>query len=171
MIFAARHRSARALARYAEDCGEFREAATLLRATLATLRIYARTSECAIFLADEQGNLYAECADGIAVAKLGVDDPAVVRLRTSRAAVDRASYANFTAADIAFPMLRRRDLIGAIFCTLPARAEAYSPEELDALAAVAREVGASLVALEAAAAQRLAGEVAELRARLALELS
>jgi hypothetical protein len=68
-------------------------------------------------------------------------------------------------------MLRRRALIGAIFCTLPARAEPYSPEERDALAEVAREVGASLVALEAAAAQRLAGENAELRARLALELS
>jgi hypothetical protein len=170
-IFAARHRAANALLRFAEDCGDFREADALLRTTLSTLRIYARTSRCAIFLAAEDGDLYAKYSDGIQIAKLGVDDPTVVRLRTSRAPVDRAGYALLTVADIAFPMLRRRSLIGAIFCSLPARAEPYSPEERDALAEVAREVGASLVALEAAAAQRLAAEVAELRARLALELS
>jgi hypothetical protein len=170
-IFAARHRAANALLRFAEDCGDFREADALLRTTLATLRIYARTSQCAIFLAAEDGDLYAKYTDGIQVTKLGVDDPTVVRLRTSRAPVDRDEYELLTIADIAFPMLRRRSLIGAIFCSLPKRAEPYSPEELDALAEVAREVGASLVALEAAAAQHLAAEVAELRARLALEMS
>jgi hypothetical protein len=171
VIFEARHRAANALKRFAEDCGEFQEADALLRTTLATLKMYARVSECAIFLADEQGNLYAECTDGISVAKLSVDDPTVVRLRTSRAPFDRISYGHLSIADIVFPMMRRRSLIGAIFCTLPSRSEPYSPEERDALAEVAREVGASLVALEAAAAQRLAGENAELRARLALELS
>jgi hypothetical protein len=171
VIFEARHRAANALRRFAEDCGEFQESDALLRTTLSTLKMYGRVSECAIFLADEQGNLYAECADGIATAKLSVDDPTVVRLRTSRAPFDRISYGHLTIADIVFPMLRRRALIGAIFCTLPSRSEPYSPEEREALAEVAREVGASLVALEAAAAQRLAGENAELRARLALELS
>jgi len=171
VIFEARHRAANALKRFAEDCGEFQESDALLRTTLATLKMYGRVSECAIFLADETGNLYAECADGIATAKLSVDDPTVVRLRTSRAPFDRISYGHLTIADIVFPMMRRRSLIGAIFCTLPSRSEPYSPEERDALAEVAREVGASLVALEAAAAQRLAGENAELRARLALELS
>jgi hypothetical protein len=171
VIFEARHRAANALKRFAEDCGEFQEADALLRTTLATLKLYGRVSECAIFLADEPGNLYAQCADGISTAKLSVDDPTVVRLRTSRAPFDRISYAHLTIADIVFPMMRRRSLIGAIFCTLPSRSEPYSPEERDALAEVAREVGASLVALEAAAAQRLAGENAELRARLALELS
>jgi hypothetical protein len=171
VIFEARHRAANALRRFAEDCGEFQEADALLRTTLATLKMYGRVSECAIFLADEPGNLYAECADGISTAKLSVDDPTVVRLRTSRAPFDRISYGHLTIADIVFPMMRRRSLIGAIFCTLPSRSEPYSPEEREALAEVAREVGASLVALEAAAAQRLAGENAELRARLALELS
>jgi hypothetical protein len=171
VIFEARHRAANALRRFAEDCGEFQEADALLRTTLATLKMYGRVSECAIFLTDEPGNLYAECADGISTAKLSVDDPTVVRLRTSRAPFDRISYGHLTIADIVFPMMRRRSLIGAIFCTLPNRSEPYSPEEREALAEVAREVGASLVALEAAAAQRLAGENAELRARLALELS
>jgi hypothetical protein len=143
VIFEARHRAANALHRFAEDCGEYQEADALLRTTLATLKMYGRVSECAIF----------------------------VRLRTSRAPFDRISYGHLTIADIVFPMMRRRSLIGAIFCTLPSRSEPYSPEERDALAEVAREVGASLVALEAAAAQRLAGENAELRARLALELS
>jgi hypothetical protein len=55
VIFEARHRAANALHRFAEDCGEYQEADALLRTTLATLKMYGRVSECAIFLADETG--------------------------------------------------------------------------------------------------------------------
>ncbi len=169
-IFAARHRAANALRRFADDCGEFRTSDALLTATLDTLSTFARVSACAIYLADEQGDLHSAGSEGILSADWSGDDVAVVRMRTSRAPIARASFPQLANADIAFPMLRRRSLIGAIACLLPPRAEPYSPEEHEALSHLAREVGASLVALEAIAAQRLAAENADLRLRLGIQI-
>lgn len=165
-IFAARHRAANALRRFADDCGEFRTSDALLTATLDILSAFARVSACAIYLADEHGDLHSAGSEGRLSADWSGDDVAVVRMRTSRAPIARTSFPQLANADIAFPMLRRRSLIGAIACLLPARAEPYSPEEHEALSYLAREVGASLVALEAIAAQRLAAENADLRLRL-----
>jgi hypothetical protein len=168
-IFAARHRSANALRRFADDCGEYRSEAALLAATLDTLHTYARVSACGVFLLDEEGDLHPRASDEAYAQTWSGDDVAVVRMRTSRKVIFRSELPQLRLADVAFPMLRRRTLIGAIACTLPARSEPYSPEECDALETVAREVGASLTALEAVAAQRLATENTELRARLAIE--
>jgi hypothetical protein len=168
-IFAARHRSANALRRFADDCGEFRSESALFAATHKALHGFARVSACGIFLADEQGDFVAKMSDTAFPESWSGDDGALVRMRTSRGAVFRGDDSRLSLADVAFPMWRRRALIGAIVCDLPDGAEPYSPEECEALAIVAREVGTSLVALEAAAAQRLTAEIAELRARLAVE--
>jgi len=63
-------------------------------------------------------------------------------------------------------MTRRGGLAGAILIALPPRSEPYTPQERDAIATVARNAGAVIVALEAAAVQRLTLENALLRDRL-----
>lgn len=157
VVFAARHRAANAILRFTDDVCEFRSRDALIAATDETLRLYARAASIAILIADDDGNL----SGGPLV--LSVDHPVTVRLRTSRVPIDRATFPQLTMADIAFPMTRRRDVTGVILVTLPPRAEPYSPEERDAIALLAREVGAALVALDAADAKRLAAELTLVR--------
>ena len=127
IIFGARHFAANALVRFAEDCGEFRTRESLIAATLNVVRVYGRTLGCAIFLANEDGDLSFVAGEGIATARLDADDVSVVRMRTMRGILKRRSFPFLTVADMAFPMLRGRALAGTMFCTLPLRAEPYSP--------------------------------------------
>ena len=94
------------------------------------------------------------------------DDVLVLRLRDGHEPVLRSSFPGLVDADVALPMLVRGTLTGIVLVALPERAEPYSPEELHALAFVAREVAFALVALDAAEAKRLREEIAALRARL-----
>jgi hypothetical protein len=92
----------------------------------------------------------------------------VIRLKSSRTWLERATFPLLTQADLAFPMIVRGRLIGALLCTLPPRAEPLSPEEFDAIAYLMREAGATLVAMDAADAHRLREENLALQARLIL---
>ena len=80
--------------------------------------------------------------------------------------MERSSFPELDFANVAFPLLVRDSLTGLIACVLPPHAEPYSPEEMDALTMLTREVATALVALDALDAQRLRLEVEELRARL-----
>ena len=173
VIFAARHRAANAILRFADECGECRTVESLIQLTLETIRLFGRTAGCALYLADENGDLIMAPGGDLVTLRLDADDAAVIRMRASRAPVERASFPQLREGDYAFPMARRRGLAGAIVCALPPRAEPYSPEERDGLAVLAREVGTAIIALEASTAGRLAAEaerleeeVARLRARL-----
>ena len=107
------------------------------------------------------GNLQYAAGDDSANATLGVDHPAVVRMRTSRRTLERALFPFLEEAEYAVPMLRQRELAGAVLITLPAGSEPYSPEERSALFALAQKLGT------AADATQLTSELAELRLRLA----
>lgn len=161
VFFGARHRAANELLAFADECPEYRSHAALFDAALKTLRLYARPLSCALYIADGRGDLTHAAGDASASDVLSADHPAVVRLRTSRRILERSAFPLLDQAEIAVPMLRPRELAGAILLTLPANAEPYSPEERNALFVLAQKLGA------AADATHLTAELAELRLRLA----
>ena len=168
VLFAARHRSANALKRFADEVALFREPSALVTALLDTLLAFTRIDRCAILLADRDDNLVVSDSRALAVPFIAADDVVAVRLKSSRCSVERASFPLLTQADLAFPMVVRGRLIGVLLASLPERAEPLSPEEFDAIAFLMREAGATLVAMDAADAHRLREENLALQARLAL---
>jgi hypothetical protein len=168
LLFAARHRAANAVKRFADEVALFREPGALVSALLDTLTTFTRVHGCEVLLADPGEDLIMVHSRNLSVGHIAADDPVAVRLKSSRTWLERTTFPLFTQADLAFPMIVRGRLVGALLCTLPARAEPLSPEEFDAIAYLMREAGATLVAMDAADAHRLREENLALQARLAL---
>jgi hypothetical protein len=168
LLFAARHRAANAVKRFADEVALFREPGALVSALLDTLTTFTRVNGCEVLLADPGDDLIRADARNLSVGRIAADDPVAVRLKSSRTWLERATFPLLKQADLAFPMIVRGRLIGVLLCTLPARAEPLSPEEFDAIAYLTREAGATLVAMDAADAHRLREENLALQARLAL---
>ena len=168
LLFAARHRAANAVTRFADEVALFREPHALVGALLDTLVTFTRIDRCEMLLADHDEDLLIADSRGLAVAAISSDHPVVVRLKSSRSWVSRATFPLLADADLAFPMVVRGRLIGALLCALPPRAEPLSPEEFEAITYLMREAGATLVAMEAADAHRLREENLALQSRLAL---
>jgi GAF domain len=166
LFFAGRHRDANAVSDFAREVHLFSRRGPLLDGTIDVLRRNARVLSCAIFLADETGALMLARGEANGIVQLDPESRVPLRLRSSRAPVDRSTFPGLDFADVAFPLLVRDTLTGLVSCLLPPHAEPYSPEEMDALTMLAREVATALVALDALDAQRLRLEVDELRARL-----
>jgi len=82
---------------------------------------------------------------------VSMNDPIVVRMRSSLAPVDlgamRSSLGN---AGTAFPMLSRGRMLGALVCGDKTAERAYDPHERDLLAHLAHEAGTSLLFLRTA---------------------
>ncbi len=163
IIFASRHRSVKALHQFSREAQLIAEPRRLFDATVWTLRTFARVSDCDIMLRSDNATFQSVLHSG---RRYHEDDVVVVRLRSSREPVLRAAFPGLVDADVAFPMVVRGVLTGIVLAALPARAEPYSPEEFDALAGMAREIGFSLVAADAAETKHLREENAALRARL-----
>lgn len=79
--------------------------------------------------------------------RLGVNDPACVRLRANLAETDLEDLQSALGRDgQAFPVALRGVLLGMLVCT-PRPGELYTPKERGLLAHLAHEVGASLHAM------------------------
>ena len=161
VVFGARHRAAKELLAFADECAEYRSHDTLFDAAVKTLHLHARPLACSLYIADARGDLVCSAGADPVGTILGADHPAVVRLRTSRRILERSNFSLLAEAAIAVPMLRPRELAGAILITLPALAEPYSPEERNALFTLAQKLGS------AADATQLISENAEMRLQLA----
>jgi hypothetical protein len=166
MFFARRHRDANALSDFAREVHLFSRREPLLDGTIEVLLTNARVTSCAIFLVDETGALMLARGDANGVVRIDPESRVPLRLRSSRAPVERSTFPALDFANVAFPLLVRDSLTGLVSCALPPHAEPYSPEEMDALGMLTREVATALVALDAFDAQHLRLEVEELRARL-----
>jgi len=74
VLFAARHRAANAVRRFAEEVAVFREPSALVRALLATLTAFTRVERCAVLLADRDDELIMADSRGLSVAAISPDD-------------------------------------------------------------------------------------------------
>lgn len=160
LLFAKRHRAANAITRFAAEVPLISDRERLIENLVWTLRTYARVMDCDVLLRDEDGVYYSATGSG---RRMDADDLIAVRLRATRAPVSRTEYPGLTDADEALPMTVRGELTGVVFCKLSETEEPYSPEEIDALRLLAREVAFTIVSLEAAEAKMLREQLASLR--------
>lgn len=161
VLFAKRHRAANAITRFAAEVPLMSSREHLIENVVWTLRTYARVADCDVLLRDEAGTFHSATGSG---RRLDADDLIIVRLRATHAPVSRAEYPGLSDADEALPMTVRGELTGVIYCKLLENEEPYSPEEIDALRLLSRELAFTIVSLEAAEAKGLREELELLRA-------
>jgi hypothetical protein len=86
-------------------------------------------------------------AEGRFPARIGLDDPLIVKLRRWNEPVDTRDVRTAFPDGMVFPVTARGKLHGALACTAKRDGSAFDPDERESLSQVARGVGAGLDAL------------------------
>ncbi len=143
VFFRRRHEDEAALRRFAHESAYITDRGILLdRATREVLE-HTNARDATILLRTGAGGYVAGRAD--TVTNVGENDPGIVALKAwSKPVSLHALSGSELHGDVAFPMISRGDLLGALVCGPKRDGEAYAPDESDALFALAREVGVAL---------------------------
>jgi hypothetical protein len=155
LFFRKRHATEAALREFARDVAFIGDRAIVVRRAVETIANHAELS-ATCFLEVRGGFTYA-CSSGPAPVALGVDrnDPAVVRMLATRSVVDLHAIATPIVGDFVFPMFTRDRLAGFIACGDKVDGvAAYAPDEIEAIAAVARATALALDLLRVEALER-----------------
>jgi hypothetical protein len=139
VFFRKRHEDELAIRMFAHEAPFITDGATLLARAVTVLDRHTDAASVKILLADAAGRLDT----------LDVDDPAVVRLRATHETVDLHDLDSGMQGDLAFPIVARGELRGAIVLGARRSGEAYAPDEADAVTSLAHSLGAALEVLSA----------------------
>lgn len=176
VIFRAKHEAAKMLRRLGDEAAFMESADALLTRAATEVCIATGCGGTAIYERVDDGyRRTAVHGDANMPLEVAADDLAFVRLRRSRTPVDLSDVATVLGSDgLAFPFTLRGGLTGALVCRARRSGEAYAPDEVGLLTAVAHEVGAEVSAIRAREQSELldallAGDldVREARTRLA----
>ena len=115
----------------------------LLNRAIREVLAHTDADDATILVRDEaQG--YVSRGDG-SRARIDQNDPGIVALKAWSKPVNLHSLEDSELrGELAFPMISRGDLVGALLCGPKRDGEAYAPDECDALLALARGVGTAL---------------------------
>lgn len=148
VFFRKRNENVEALRRFAHESAFISDRATLLERTAREVRERIDVDDVAI-LTREGMEAYAVSSKA-GVSAIGGNDPAIVALRAWGKPVDlTVSRGSELRGEVAFPMISRGTLVGALICGDKRDGEAYAPDESDALLALAHGVGMTLDAMSA----------------------
>ena len=147
LFFRKRNENVQALRRFAHESTFISDRAVLLERTAREVRDRTDVDDVAI-LTREGTEAYALWPnDGMTI---GENDPAIVALRAWGKPVDLTALGGSELrGEVAFPMVSRGTLVGALICGAKRDGEAYAPDESDALLALAHGVGMTLDAMSA----------------------
>lgn len=149
-----KHQALAALTRLRREMGSFNDAAQLLRRVVGALEDQFEAGACAVYLRREVFRAEASSYD-VAAGDVGMDDPLVIRLRSSAEPAKPELLNSSAHGTHAFPMTAAGDLIG--FLTVHRKHADYDDDELRMLAGVAQDLGSALVALDPALRPLTAG--------------
>jgi hypothetical protein len=130
VFFRKRHENERALALFAREAPYITDAKILLARAEETLRRHAGVSFARILLAEAHS--YGDVSE---------NDPAIVRLGAAREALDLNGVETKIQGDLAYPMVARGRLVGALVLGPRVSDESYAPDESAAIAQLATSVG------------------------------
>ncbi len=130
VLFRQRHLDEAALADFTHDAHYITNATVLIERCEATVMRHAHASEARVWQKDDPG--------------VDENDPALVAMRARRAVADLHALRSDLPGVYAFPMIVRGELIGALVCGNKTEAEAYAPDEIEALRNLALAVGHAL---------------------------
>jgi hypothetical protein len=158
VFFKKRHDDEQAIRAFANDAPYITEASILIERVRTVLEAHTDAKSVSIVLDD--GGRYGG---------VGENDPAIVRLRSTHKPVDLHELSSQLAGEIAFPMVARGHLVGAVVLDARGSGEAYAPDEAAAIAHLAHSAGYGLDVLASSSHQNgeLLSAINALRSELA----
>jgi hypothetical protein len=147
VLFRQRYLDEAAIADFTLDAQYVTDAGVLLERCVATAMRHGHATEAGIWLRGSSGCY--EPRNSSLAQSLSVDenDPALVAMRARRVVADLHALGSALPGALAFPMIVRGELIGALVCGNKEHAEAYAPDEIESLRNMAAAVGHALDAL------------------------
>ena len=134
-----------AVAKFRRELTSFNDFGQLLRRVIEAVDHHLEARACAVYLRRDafraEASSYDAAADDVAV-----DDPLVVRLRSSGAPARPPLLKSSAPGTHVFPMTSAGDLIG--FLSVDAKHRDYDAEELHALSGLAADLAGALVTLD-----------------------
>ena len=152
LFFGHEHRARQAIGEFVRDAGFVESPQVLIARTVETFARHSGGGAAALFELQE-GRFVCRGAYPAAAwpAQVDHDDPALVRLRATRAPLDLHGFASAFGSDgLLLPLSLRGHLFGVVTCG-PRAAGRHAKADIDRLAQAAHEIGASLFALRAQA--------------------
>ncbi len=137
VFFKKRNEDVSALKRFAQEAAFITDRKTLLQRTHAQVLEHSEASSVSITMLDGTG-------------ATDPNDPAILAMRTWHDALELHRYHTALGGEYAFPVFGRGSLLGVLMCGAKRSGEAFAPDEIDALKAVAYGVGVALGALKGA---------------------
>ncbi|MBV8644690.1 MAG: hypothetical protein JO225_12370 [Candidatus Eremiobacteraeota bacterium] len=151
LFFRARHEAEHALRTFAREVGYITDPRVAVARAHAELVVRTGACDAAIYVVDGAGAVRVDPAETAAPAFVGVDDPALVRLRATRAPTALAGLESALHGERAFPMCVRDAVSGLAVLGAKSNGEAYAPDEIATIEVVVLALGNALDALQTAA--------------------
>ncbi|MGA8097846.1 MAG: PDZ domain-containing protein [Candidatus Cybelea sp.] len=143
VFFRKRHEDESALRRFAQEASYISDRSTLLDRAVQMVKDHTSADEAAILVRDGTAT-YDLATDGRR-AEVSENDPGIVALRAWNKPIDLHLFPRSQlSGELAFPMISRGALVGALVCGPKRDGEAYAPDESEALLALAHGVGTAL---------------------------
>jgi GAF domain-containing protein len=147
VFFRKRHEDEAALRQFAHEASYITDRDVLLDRAVQKVREHTTAVGAAILARDGAGT-YVPAAGNGERAIVSENDPAIVAMQAWHKPVDLHRIVDSRLhGELAFPMISRGELLGALVCEPKRDGEAYAPDESDALQAMAQGIGAALATL------------------------
>ncbi len=145
VFFRKRHEDEEALRNFAHEASYITDPTVLLERSIEIVRRHTDADSVAIFIRGASGS-YLQYATGRAA--VSENDSGIVALRARGKPLDLHDSTNSALQGaVAFPMIARGVLVGALVCGPKASGESFAPDEIDALLTLAQSVGVALHSL------------------------
>ena len=159
VFFRSRHEAERALKTFAREVGYVTDPRVAVDRAQEALVTRTGASGAVVYVVAGGDVLRIDRAESAAPDRLDVDDPALVRMRATRAPVALAGVTSAFAGEVAFPMCVRDAVTGAVVLGPKTNGEAYAPDEIATVETVVLALGNALDALQTAALKAEIGRV------------
>lgn len=151
IFFRAHHEAERALRTFAREIAYITDPRTAVARAHAELVAHTGASGAAVYVVTGPEAVRVDPAESTAADRVDIDDPALVRMRATRAPLALADVDSALHGEQAFPMCVRDTVTGAVVLDAKASGETYAPDEIATVEAVVLALGNALDALQTAA--------------------
>lgn len=148
VLFRQRHAAEAAIRAFAHDASYITDTGVLLQRGVHTVTRYAGARNAGLWLHAPPNEYRAVESSLQAATAVDENDPAIVAMRARGVVVDLQQSESALPGELAFPMIVRGELLGALVCDAKLDSESYAPDERDALALLASRIGHALDTIE-----------------------
>lgn len=140
-----KHQALAALEKFRRELSSFNDVEQLLRRVIEAVDHYLEAHACAIYLRREMFRAEASSFD-VAAGDIELDDPLVIRLRSSNSPAQPSLLNSSARGTHAFPMTAAGELMGILL--VHCRHGDYDVDEAQMLSGLAQDLAVALIALD-----------------------